>query len=104
MDFREEDFPVYQQLVKLGQPGIERAKADFKAAAEGGDQEKYTFALGIQTVAANIPAGVIPGVTKDMNEKTLRSCLNIFKDVASRGHAGAAFMVADFKARGLGMS
>lgn len=104
MDFKEEDFPVYQQLVKLGQPGVETAKADFKAAVVGGDQEKYDFALGIQTIAANVPVGAIPGVTREINEKTLRSCLNIFKDVASRGHADAAFMVADFNARGLGGS
>src|ERR1035437_2986048 len=104
MDVREEDFPVYQQLVKLGQSGVEQAKADFKAAVEGGDQEKYDFALGIQTIAANVPVGAIPGVTKEMNEKTLRSCLNIFKDVAIRGHADAVFMVAYFKAHGLGIS
>ena len=69
MDFKEEDFPVYQQLVKLGQPGVGQAEADFKAAVGGGDQEKYEFALGIQTIAANVPIGAIPGVTKELTGK-----------------------------------
>ncbi len=102
MDFKEENFPVYQQLVKNGEFGVERAISDFEAALKGGDQEKYNFALGIQTIAANVPVGEIPCVTKEMNEKTLRSCFAIFEDIASRGHADAAFMVADFKRRGLG--
>jgi hypothetical protein len=102
MDFKEEDFPLYQVLVKLGQPGVETAINDFNAAVRGGDEEKYNFALGIQTVAAQVPAGVIPGVTQEINDKTLRSCLAVFKDVASRGHKNGAFMVQDFKARGLG--
>jgi hypothetical protein len=103
MDIKAEDFPVYEQLLKLNQPGIETAKADFNAAVAGGDEEKYNFALGIQTIAANVPAGAIPGITQEMNEKTLRSCLKIFEDVASRGNPNAQFMVRDFKARGLGL-
>ena len=47
MDFKEEDFPLYQQLVKLDELGVETAKADFKAAVEGGDAEKLYFAIGI---------------------------------------------------------
>jgi hypothetical protein len=102
MDFKEEDFPVYQQLVKLGGPGVRRAMADFEAAVNGGDEEKYNFALGIQTIAANVPVGDIPGVTKEMNDRTLRSCFVVFVDLASRGHTDAAYMVQDFKMRGLG--
>ena len=105
MDFKEEDFPLYQLLVKLNQPGVELAKKDFNAALLGGDEERYAFALGIQTIAA-IP-GIekqIPGLTKEINEKTLQSCLAIFRDAASRGHKNAAYMVEDFKARGLDTS
>ena len=57
MDIKAEDFPLYQLIVKLGQPGVEEAKAGFKAAQTGGDDEKFYFALGIQTVAINNASG-----------------------------------------------
>jgi hypothetical protein len=103
MDFKEEDFPLYQLLVKRGGPGAEYAIADFERARTGGDDEKYGFALGLQTVAlsSGIEA-VLPGMTREIKEKTLRSCLAVFEDVASRGHAGAVFMVQYFKRNGLG--
>ncbi|MGA2903834.1 MAG: hypothetical protein ABSD98_08380 [Candidatus Korobacteraceae bacterium] len=103
MTIKAEDFPVYQLLLQLNHPGVELAKKDFAAAQNGGDEAAYTFALGIQTIAA-IP-GIetkIPGLTAGMVGKTLESCLAIFEDVASRGHTNANFMVGDFKARGLG--
>jgi hypothetical protein len=102
VDIKKEDFPLYQLLVELNQPGIEKVKAAFEAAQTGGDEEKYYFALGIQTVAANVPAGVIPGCTKEINEKTLQSCFRVFEDLASRGHANAALVAENFKSRGLG--
>jgi hypothetical protein len=103
MDMKEEDFPLYQLLVKLGRLGVEHAVADFERARTGGDDEKYGFALGLQTVA--LTPGVeaaLPGMTKEIKEKTLRSCLAVFEDVASRGHADAAFMVQYFRRNGLG--
>ena len=103
MTIKAEDFPVYQRLLELNQPGIQLAKSDFAAAQTGGDEAAYNFALGIQTVAA-IP-GIeqqIPGLTAEMVEETLQSCLAIFEVAASHGHANAKFMVGDFKARGLG--
>ncbi len=101
VDITEEDFPVYQQLVKLNNPGIALAINDFVKATTGGDEEKYKFALGIQTVAV-MPVGKVPGVTKDMQVKTLQSCLKVFEDVASRGHKGAQQMVVYFKLNRLG--
>jgi hypothetical protein len=106
-DFKAQDFPLYQHLVELDDnAGVERAKADFEAACKGGEVEKYQFALGIQTIAANVPVGDIPGVTEDMNKATLRSCLDVFKAVAkgtSEVAANAKIMVNDFEARGLGL-
>jgi hypothetical protein len=100
---KAEDFPLYQLLVRLNGPGVERATADFNAAARGGDDEKYSFALGIQTVAANVPWQDIPDCSPEIMQKTLRSCLTVFNALAERGHASAAFMVRDFAARGLGL-
>jgi hypothetical protein len=105
-NFKAEDFPLYQHLVDLGNPGVERAKADFEAACKGGEVEKYQFALGIQTIAANVPLDQIPGATEEMNAKTLRSCLDVFKVVAkgtTEAAANARIMVNDFDARGLGL-
>lgn len=108
MDIREEDFPLYQLLVKLNEPGVENAIADFKKAQTGGDEEKFLFALGIQTVAISMETGAadhtqIPGNTPEINNKTLRSARAVFEDVASRGHEGAKYMVESFNARGLGL-
>jgi hypothetical protein len=103
MDIKEEDFPLYQLLVKLGRPGVEYAIADFEKACTGGDEEKYCFALGLQGVAL-FPGmeKTLPEMTKEIKEKTLRSCLAVFQDVAGRGHAGAAMMVQYFQQNGLG--
>ncbi len=90
MNFTADDFPLYQHLVKLDAQASMQVQKDFAAATAGGEGEKYSFALGIQTVAANVPLGQIPGVTEEMNLKTLRSCLAIFKDVAGGTSAQAA--------------
>ena len=105
MDIKAEDFPLYQLLVAMhaGDQGVKNLIADFNKAVTGGDEENFSFAFGIQTLAANFPH-CIPGQTAQMNQKTLQSCLAVFKDVASHGHKGAAYMVASFKARGLGGS
>lgn len=102
MDFKEEDFPLYQQLVKLDELGVEAAKTDFKKAVEGGDAEKLYFAIGIQTVVVNVPIGVIAGVTQEMNDKTMYSCMKIFQAAAAKGNETAAMMAQSFKERGLG--
>lgn len=90
MDFREEDFPLYTHLVNLDQAATVHARKDFAAACAGGDIEKYNFAFGIQTVAANVPLGQIPGVTEEMNTKTLQSCLVIFKKIAAGSYSQTA--------------
>jgi hypothetical protein len=102
MDFKEEDFPVYQQIVKLDPDSARFAIAGFNAAVAGGEAEKVQFAFGIQTIAANVLVGEIVGVTQEMNEKTLQSCLAIFKEAAKHGDFTATLMVDDFKLRGLG--
>jgi len=97
MDIKEDNFPLYRLLLKLDNPGVANAKADFEAASKGGDDDKYRFALGMQQIALNVPKNLIPGFTPDLQEKELRSCLAVFKDVASRGHANAAVMVSYFR-------
>lgn len=103
MDFKAEDFPLYQHLLALNAPGVETAKADFEAAVRGGEVEKVDFAFGLQTVAANVPASAIPGCTEEIMTQTLRSCLRVFNEAAAHGNATAVAMVKDFKARGLGL-
>jgi hypothetical protein len=106
IEIKETDFPVYQQLVKNGAPGCDSAITAFNAASAGGDDEQYHFALGIQTIAANLPAGSIPGITDEMNKQTLRSCMAIFKSVAGGASAkaeAAQFMVQNFTQRRLGL-
>jgi hypothetical protein len=105
MDFKAEDFPLYQHIVQLGKASAEAQKA-FSVACSGGDAEKYEFAFGIQTVAVAVPLGQISGVTKEMNDKTLRSCLAIFQEVAngtSTIAAEARQMVDYFASNKLGL-
>jgi hypothetical protein len=104
MDFKEEDFPLYQALVKY-QPdnsGVQLAIKSFNAAVSGGDEEKYDFAMGIQTVAVNSNPGRIQGTTQETFDKTLRSCFAVFSDVASRGHKDAISMRDYFIRQDLG--
>ena len=79
MKLQEEDFPLYQLLIKSDH-GAENAINGFKAAQIGGDEERYSFA---------------------MVKKTLQTCFIIFQDVASRGHAMAAYMANHFRDNGL---
>ncbi|HEY8190750.1 MAG TPA: hypothetical protein VIF12_08690 [Micavibrio sp.] len=102
MIFKEEDFPLYQHLLKLNEPEAAVAKSHFEAAVAGGFDEQVYFAIGIQGVAANVPLEKIPGSTKQMMEKTLQTCLKVFKEAAAAGHEDAIIMVQDFEARGLG--
>ena len=104
MDFKEENFPVYQALVKYESDniGVKNAIEGFNAAVKGGYKERFDFAFGIQTVVVNMPVGEIKGTDQEGYDKTLRSCFEIFEEAASHGHELAALMVDDFRARGLG--
>lgn len=101
MDFTAEKFPLYQRLLELNEPGIEAAKADFAAACAGGEAERFQFAMGIQTV---VFASEVDGMTDEMAETTLRSCLEVFEEVAkgtSKDAATAQSMVDYYQGLGL---
>jgi TPR repeat protein len=102
MVFKEEDFPLYQ-LIAREQPDSLGVKM-FQKACAGGDEEKVYFCFGIQTgLAGDIEKNEFPaGTTREMIEKTLRSCLAIFEDAASRNHPRALFMSAEFRLWGKG--
>lgn len=102
MDIREKDFPLYLLLLELGQEGVEYAIADFEAARDGGDEEKYRFALGIQTIPIACGPNALPGQTQAMTDKTLQSCLAVFEDIGGRGHPYGAYMAAYFYTCGHG--
>ncbi|MDB5490637.1 MAG: hypothetical protein JWO78_486 [Micavibrio sp.] len=89
MNITAENFPLYQHLVALDAKATVHAQKDFAAACTGGDVELYNFAMGIQTVAF-VPLGQIPGVTQEMNTKTLQSCHTLFRRVANGTSAQAA--------------
>lgn len=103
MEFAAENFPMYQLLTKLNLPGIEQAKADFAAAQNGGDEEKYQFMMGLYTVAtAPGLAQALPGMTPEIVKTTLEQAYAVFEDAGGRGHANAALMTAFMKAAGQG--
>ncbi len=103
MEFKEENFAIYQLLVKTNLPGVDQVKADFAAAKNGGDEEKYQFAMGIYTVAA-APGleKALPALTDAIKASTLEQAFLIFEDTGSRNHAGGALMSAWCKANGIG--
>ncbi|MDE1153541.1 MAG: hypothetical protein PW788_13475 [Micavibrio sp.] len=103
MEFQEENFAVYQLLVKLDMAGVENMKADFAAAKTGTDDDKYKFALGIYGLVTTpgIEAA-LPGLTKTIVDNTLEQALAVFEDTAGRGHPHAALMAAWCRASGIG--
>ncbi len=103
MEFKEENFAIYQLLVKANMPGFDQMKADFAAAKNGGDEEKYQFAMGIYTVAA-APGleKALPALTDAIRAATLEQAFLIFEDTGRRDHAGGALMSAWCKANGIG--
>lgn len=105
MDFKQEAFPLYGELLKSGVHGVEVAIKDFEAAVNGGHEERFKFALGIQQVAAlqNVDLA-FPDLTPAMKLKTLSSCLVVFNEAAAAGHAKAAIMVEEFAKRGVRLS
>lgn len=104
MDFKEEDFPLYTHIAATAPDKAFMAIEGFKAAVAGGDQEKFEFAMGIQTLAVmhHFNQMTIEGVTPAMIEKTLQSCLVIFKNLAAQGHEKAVFMTKYFEDNNLG--
>lgn len=103
MEFAAENFPMYQLLVKLNLPGVEQVKADFEAAQNGGDEEKYQFAMGLFTVAtAPGMAGTLPGLTPQLVKTTMAQAYYVFESTGVRGHAGGALMTAFLKGTGQG--
>ncbi len=98
MDFKAESFPLYLLLRENKEDGVEIAMRAFEQAQNGGDDEKYNFALGIQTVAYGLYA---PGQTEEINKATLKACLAVFEEQAER-HAPSAFMAAYNRLNGFG--
>jgi len=103
MEFQEENFAVYQLLVKLNMAGVENMKADFATAKTGTDDDKYKFALGIYGLVTTpgIEAA-LPGLTKTIVDNTLEQAFAVFEDVAGRGHPYGALMTAWCRASGIG--
>lgn len=103
MDLKEERFPLYGLLVKFNKPGVENAVAAWSAALGGDEEDKYRFAWGIQEVAKN-PVGLVhmPEYKPEMVDITLQSCLEIFKELAARGHFHSSFMVETYQISKLG--
>lgn len=103
MEFAAENFPMYQFLLKLNLPGIEQVKADFEAAKNGGDEERYQFAMGLFTVAtAPGMAETLPGMTPALVKTTIAQAYYVFEETGGHGHAGGALMTAFLKGTGQG--
>jgi TPR repeat protein len=102
MEIKEENFPLYQLLLKLNQPeSIDYVKKSFADAVAGGNEEKYNFVHGLQTIPSNPEfAPDIPGMTPEIARKTLKACLEVYEDVGRNGHVFGAFMAAEYYAFG----
>src|SRR5690606_14103485 len=103
MDFKPENFPIYQLLVSLNEPGVENMLRDFAKARDGGPEEKYRFALGIHGLA-NMPGiqEALPGLTEDIRQQTLAQSFEIFKEQGAAGHGVSALMASYCLLHGLG--
>jgi TPR repeat protein len=103
MKIEAKDFPLYELLLRLNQPGVENAKQGFAEAQTGNDDKKYSFALGLYGLA-NTP-GIEEGLTgfnARMRDQTLKSCLAVFEDIGARKHPWGALMAATAYAYGQG--
>ncbi len=102
MTFLASDFPLYALLLDLQEPGIDRATAEFEQAQKGSFEDRYLFALGIQTIPVNPGWENIPGATQEIMDATLTRCLEIFKEGAAMGHVGSIYMARSYRERGIG--
>lgn len=94
MTINPADFPLYDLLVKLNQPGVENLMADMTKAQSGDLNDAYQVALGLYQVA-NIPniEAHIPGLTRESKTATLAKCAEVFQTAAAGGNEGAKAMV-----------
>ena len=96
MKIEAKDFPLYELLLRLNQPGVENAKQGFADAQTGSDDKKYSFALGLSGLA-NTP-GIEEGLTgfnPRMRDQTLRKYLGATGLLRRRGDVGVKVAVAD---------
>lgn len=104
MEFKEENFALYQLLDKLNQPGVENMRADFQAAKSGGDDAKYQFALGLYGMVTAPDIEKFIPLTPAIKQATLEQSYAVFEDLGSRNHPWASLMVAFCKANATGCS
>ena len=87
MKINKEDFPLYDLIAQSDNPGRISMREAFEAACRGGDEEQYSFALGMQGVALNVaPSLIAPGREDEVMAaiyKTLPSCFKVFQAVAA---------------------
>ena len=102
MEFKEENFALYQLLDKLNQPGVDAMRRDFIAARDGDDDDKYQFALGIYGMATAPGIERFIPLTPAIKQATLEQSYAIFEDVGSRNHPTGALMVAFCKSNASG--
>jgi hypothetical protein len=106
MDFTEENLPLVKVLMRPDNKCAPELQRDFEAARNGGLKEKLDFAIGIQTMVEPDTAWY-PDQTREINERTLQSCMGIFQEAVQAGTLPkedadmAAIMVAEFERRGI---
>lgn len=101
--FTPENFPLYRIIQDMKLPGAEVVKQDFEAARDGGDAQKYSFAMGLYTVAAAPGLSQkIPAMTSAVLSGAQKQAYDIFEELAARDHAQAALMTSYMKAAGQG--
>jgi hypothetical protein len=100
----ESDFPVYQFLIKSGEPGIGELERAFETAKTGTDEERFIVGKMLLYVAfsADLGALEVPGLSKAAVEKELRSCVAVFDDLGSRNHPGGLAASGWCHGRGVG--
>lgn len=92
----KDDFPLYQLLMDSDMEGLEKGflEHEFTQAAQGSDQNKYSFALVMQQIIREVPTEDITNCTEEAKDKTLASCHELFKALAEHGDLSDDYLQA----------
>jgi len=94
-DFTRDNFPIIAYIEEHAIDGFrtEFFVGEFEAAATGGDDERYGFALMLQQLANDPDLPVfLPGLPETIRQDSIDQATEIFRELMDFGHPHAKTM------------